>query len=53
MLETQLSQVAQQLAATAAPVETFLGQSQPNLEGHVNAIVLQSETDLESLVATR
>ncbi|MCI95318.1 putative transposable element protein, partial [Trifolium medium] len=42
MLETQISQVAQQLAATAAPAGNFPGQSQPNPKGHVNAIMLQS-----------
>jgi hypothetical protein len=53
MLETQISQVAQQLAATATPAETFPGQSQPNPKGHVNAITLQSGTELEGPVATR
>ncbi|MCI74074.1 hypothetical protein A2U01_0095338, partial [Trifolium medium] len=53
MVETQISQVAQQLAATAAPPGTFPGQSQPNPEGHINAIILQSETELEGPVAIR
>ncbi|XP_045802435.1 uncharacterized protein LOC123896027 [Trifolium pratense] len=53
MLETQISQVAQQQAATAAPAGTLLGQPQPNLKGHVNAITLRSGTELEDPVAKR
>ncbi|MCI66182.1 hypothetical protein A2U01_0087440, partial [Trifolium medium] len=53
MLETRISQVAQQLAATAAPPGIFPDQSQPNPEGHVNAIMLQSKTELEAPVAIR
>ena len=48
MLETQISQVAQQQAATAAPAGTFPGQPQPNPKGHVNAVTLQSGTELDN-----
>ena len=40
MLETQISQVAQQQAETASPTEVFPGQPQSNLKGHANAITL-------------
>ncbi|PNX67624.1 hypothetical protein L195_g063605, partial [Trifolium pratense] len=43
----------QQQAATAAPAGTLLGQPQPNLKGHVNAITLRSGTELEDPVAKR
>ncbi|XP_050915726.1 uncharacterized protein LOC127130803 [Lathyrus oleraceus] len=39
--------MAQQQAPTAAPAGTFLGQPQPNPKGHVNAIILQSGTELD------
>jgi hypothetical protein len=38
MLETQISQVAQQQAAFAAPAGTFPGQPEPNPKGHANAL---------------
>ncbi|XP_045807708.1 uncharacterized protein LOC123902064 [Trifolium pratense] len=38
MLETQISQVAQQQATIAAPAGTFPGQPEPNPKGHANAI---------------
>jgi hypothetical protein len=38
MLETQISQVAQQQAALAAPAGTFPGQPEPNPKWHANAI---------------
>ncbi|XP_050878148.1 uncharacterized protein LOC127081964 [Lathyrus oleraceus] len=47
MLETQISQVAQQQEPTASPAGTFLGQPQPNLKGHANAITLRSGTELD------
>ncbi|XP_039687866.1 uncharacterized protein [Medicago truncatula] len=54
MLETQVSQVAQQQAATAAPTGTFPGQPQPNPKGHVNAVTIRSGTELDnSLAAVR
>ena len=53
MLEMQISQVAQQQAATTAPAGTFPGQPQPNPKGHANAITLRSGTELEDSVAVR
>ena len=47
MLETQISQVAQQQAPTAASAGTFPGQPQPNPKGHANAIILRSGTELD------
>ncbi|XP_050895128.1 uncharacterized protein LOC127101721 [Lathyrus oleraceus] len=44
MLKTQISQVAQQQAAVAAPAGSFPGQPHPNPKGHVNVITLQSGT---------
>lgn len=46
MLETQISQVAQQQAATTSPAGIFPGQSQLNLKGHANSITLRSGTEL-------
>lgn len=40
MLETQISQVAQQQAAQATPRGLFPGQPQPNSKGHTNVISL-------------
>lgn len=40
ILETQISQVAQQQAEIAAPTGVFPGQPQSNLKGHANAITL-------------
>ncbi|XP_045804300.1 uncharacterized protein LOC123897629 [Trifolium pratense] len=42
MLETQIAQVAQKQASTAAPAGIFPGQPEPNPRGHVNAIILRS-----------
>ncbi|MCI89355.1 hypothetical protein A2U01_0110643, partial [Trifolium medium] len=47
MLETQISQVAQQQASAAAPAGTFPGQPQPNPKGHVNAVILRSGTQYD------
>ena len=47
MLETQISQVAQQQATIAAPTWAFPGQPQPNPRGHTNAITLRSGTKLD------
>ncbi|KAK2410400.1 hypothetical protein QL285_045765 [Trifolium repens] len=44
MLETQISQVAQQQASTSAPAGIFPGQPQPNPKGHVNVVILRSGT---------
>lgn len=40
MLETQISQVAQQKGTTATPIGAFPGQPQPNPKGQANAITL-------------
>lgn len=53
MLETQISQVAQQQATTAAPTGGFPGQPQPNPKGQANAITLQSGTELNEPVDPR
>jgi hypothetical protein len=53
MLETQISQVAQQQAALAAPAGTFPGQPEPNPKGHANAlhaITTRSGKELQGLV---
>jgi cell shape-determining protein MreC len=44
MLETQISQVAQQQASTSAPAGIFPGQPEQNPKGHVNAIISRSGT---------
>ncbi|XP_050895739.1 uncharacterized protein LOC127102413 [Lathyrus oleraceus] len=53
MLETQISQVAQQQATIAAPAGAFPGQLQPNPKGHANAITLRSGTKLDEPVDPR
>lgn len=53
MLETQISQVAQQQAVVAAPAGAFSGQPQPNPKGHTNAITLRSETELDEPIDPR
>jgi hypothetical protein len=50
MLETQISQVAQQQETTADPAETFPSQPQPNPKGQANAIPLWSGMELDNLV---
>ncbi|XP_058784357.1 uncharacterized protein LOC131659141 [Vicia villosa] len=47
MLETQISQVAQQQAPTAAPAGTFPGKPQPNPKGHAHAIILRSGREMD------
>ncbi|XP_058774570.1 uncharacterized protein LOC131648859 [Vicia villosa] len=47
MLDTQISQVAQQQAPTAAPAGTFLGQPQPIPKGHAHAIILRSGKEMD------
>ncbi|XP_058759887.1 uncharacterized protein LOC131633190 [Vicia villosa] len=47
ILETQISQVAQQQAPTAAPAGTFPGQPQPNPKGHAHAIILRSGREMD------
>ncbi|XP_045831180.1 uncharacterized protein LOC123922508 [Trifolium pratense] len=54
MLETQISQVAQQQAALAAPAGTFPGQPEPNPKGHANAlhaVTTRSGKELQDPVA--
>ncbi|XP_050876392.1 uncharacterized protein LOC127080107 [Lathyrus oleraceus] len=53
MLETQISQVAQQQALTTAPAGTFPGQTQPNPKGHANDIILQSVIELDGPTGPR
>src|SRR4051812_11480585 len=53
MLETQISQVAQQQAPTAAPAGTFPAQPQPNPKGHANAITLRSGTNYDGPIDPR
>ncbi|CAJ2637435.1 unnamed protein product [Trifolium pratense] len=47
MLETQISQVAQQQASTSAPAGTFPGQPQQNPRGQANVIILRSGKQLD------
>ncbi|XP_058732590.1 uncharacterized protein LOC131604121 [Vicia villosa] len=47
MLETQISQVAQQQTLTAAPAGTFPRQPQPNPKGHAHAIILRSGREID------
>ncbi|XP_058745952.1 uncharacterized protein LOC131618812 [Vicia villosa] len=47
MLETEISQVAQQQAPTAAPAGTFPGQPQPNPKEHAHAIILRSGREMD------
>src|SRR4051812_47255903 len=53
MLETQISQVAQQQAPTAAPAGTFPAQPQPNPKGHANAITLRSGMNYDGPIDPR
>ena len=53
MLETQISQVAQQQETTVAPAGVFPGQPQPNPKGHANSITLRSGTELDGPVDPR
>ena len=53
MLETQISQVAQQQAPTAAPAGTFPGQPQPNPKGHAHAIILRYGTEYDGPIDPR
>ncbi|WJX45921.1 hypothetical protein P8452_32768 [Trifolium repens] len=47
MLETQISQVAQQQASTSAPAGIFPGQPEQNPKGHVNVVILRSGTQYD------
>ena len=53
MLETQISQVAQQQPTIAAPTGAFPGQPQPNPKGHANAVTLRSGTEYDGPVDPR
>lgn len=53
MLETQITEVAQQQVEIASPTGTFPYQPKPNPEGHTNAITLQSGTKLDGLIDPR
>ena len=53
ILETQISQVAQQQATQATLEGSFLGQPQPNPKVHANSISMRSETTYEELVDPR
>ena len=53
MLETQISQVAQQQAPTASPAGIFPGQPQPNPKGHANTVILRSGKELDEPVDPR
>lgn len=47
ILETQITQVAQQQAKTNTPARVFPGQPEPNPKGHANAITLRSGTEYD------
>ncbi|XP_058725740.1 uncharacterized protein LOC131597035 [Vicia villosa] len=53
MLETQISQVAQQQVPTVAPAGTFPGHLQPNPKGHAHAIILRSGREMDELTDPR
>jgi len=50
MLETQISQVAQQVTSSSQPSGVFLSQTETNPEGPINAITLRDGKQLEELV---
>lgn len=50
ILETQISQLAQQQAATTASSKIFPSQPQPNPKEHANDITLRSSTELDGYV---
>jgi len=50
MLETQISQVAQQVAASSPTTRIFSGQTETNLKGHISAITLRDGKQLEDSV---
>jgi len=51
MLETQISQVAQQVATSSQSPGVFLGQTKANPKSHVNAISLGGSNQLEDTIA--
>ncbi|AES65927.1 hypothetical protein MTR_2g059010 [Medicago truncatula] len=50
MLETQISQVAQQVVASSQTPGIFPGQTEVNPKAHINAITLRGGKQLEELV---
>jgi len=50
MLETQISQVGQQMAASSQTLRVFPGQTETNPKGHINAITLRDDKQLEDPV---
>jgi len=50
MLETQISQVAQQVAISSQPPGVFLSQTEINLKGHISAITLRDGTQFKDPV---
>jgi len=50
MLETQISQVAQQVAASSQTTGIFLGQTETNPKGHISVITLRDDKQLEDPV---
>ena len=53
MIETHISQVAQQQVTIDGPTGVFPGQPQPNPKGCANAITLRSGTELDKPVDLR
>jgi len=51
MLETQISQVAQQVAASSQTPRVFPGQTEANPKAHVNAISFGGSKQLEDTIA--
>jgi len=51
MLETQISQVAQQVATSSQTPGVFHGKTEANLNSHVNAISLRGSNQLEDTIA--
>jgi len=50
MLETQISQVAQQVATSSQTPGVFPGQTEANPKAHINAITLRDGKQLEDPV---
>jgi len=50
MLETQISQVAQQVASSSQPSGVFPSQTETNSKGPINAITLRDDKQLEDPV---
>ena len=52
MLETQISQVAQQVATSSQTSQIFPSQNETNPKGHISAITLRDGKQLEDPVVT-